>query len=366
MMIRSTPDPVRSRRPVRAAMAVAFLAMVAGLYSCAPKITKIDASYTMPEGVVTSDASLLLWGDQPTIAGVYGDLVPADPDTLDTLITTLRFQRYDSRTLHGLIIDRTQADAFQLFRRESGGGVRQFANYQATRTRQWLAAQTEAYHFVDPAPSNYSPATYIGRGVVEGVVSPNSPLTNAATPTLAGLINIPVRAVWWNNRDATRGPVFGAPKIKVKWEIVPGAARYLLQVYEFRGDLRSEEERILSGTPAPIYDGQSSDIYFGYVPGNVNFLYVGDSTRTDLVTIQQRPMASGSFYVVRVAALDANDRLIGLTLGESNLQEAYTNGNAGIQRGVFGNNTYLLYRYCGTATRDTVRTGGGGGGGGLG
>jgi hypothetical protein len=359
MMTRSTPDPARSRRPVRAAFAVAFIALVAGLYSCAPKITKVDTRYSMPEGVVSSDASLLLWYDQPTTVAIYADVAPADPDPNDVLMRTETYQRYDAQTLHGLIIDRTQADAFQLFRREPGGGVRQFANYAATRTRAWLASQYEAYHFIDPSPSGYSPPTYVCRGVVEGVVNATSPLTNVATPALSGIANISSRAVWWNNTDITRGPVFRSPKIKLKWDAVPGAARYLLQVYEFRSDLRSEQERILSGTPAPIYDGQSTDIYFGYLPGNIDFLFIGDSTRTDLTTIQARPLASGSQYVARLTAFDASDRIIGFSLGEPNIVAAYLNGTAGIQRGVDGNNTYMLYRYGGALTRDTVVAAGG-------
>jgi hypothetical protein len=188
-----------------------------------------------------------------------------------------------------------------------------------------------------------------------------------ATAAIPALVNIPIRAVWWNNHDAAKGPIFGAaPKIKLKWDPVPGAARYMLQIYEFRNDLHSDEERILAGTPAPMYDGQSSDLYFGYVPGNVNLLFVGDSTRTDLQTIAIRPFLSGSSYIVRLAALDASGRMIGLTLGDPNPQTAWLDGMMAIHRGVFGNGTYMLFRLCGTVTRDTVRTGGGGGGGGLG
>jgi hypothetical protein len=380
MIIRDTSDPVR-RHPARAGLAVLLLAMVAGLYACAPKITKVDAGFATPEGVVSPNARLIVWADLPTTAYVFGDRPPADPDSVaDTLITSLIYERQTPRSLHGMIVDNTDADAFQMFRREPGGGLRQFANYTAARTAQWLGTQFEAYHFVDPAPSEYQPGTYICRGVVGGVVNTRSPLTNVATYVGAPIANIHVAAVWWNNTDPNKGPVFKdppdippsqidparniIPKIKLNWDQVPGAARYLLQVYEFRSDLSSIDERVLSGTPAPIYDGQAANVFVGYVPGDVNSMFVGDSSQVDVTAFVGRPMAYGSSLLVRLAALDANNHLIGLSLGDPNPQRAFLNGEMGLARGVFGLNTYMLFPYCATMVRTPAHAGGGGGGGG--
>jgi hypothetical protein len=372
MMTCSTPDPGRSRRPARAALALLLLLVVAGLDACAPKITKVDASYTMPEGIMTSKASLILWADEPTIAYLYDDTPPADPDSLDVVTAAIPYARASANSIHGMIIDNTQADAFQMFRREAGGGVRQFANYTAPRTAQWLGSQFEAFHFIDPAPSNYTPSTYICRGVVGGVVNRESPLTNLATYFGMPIENINARAFWWNNSDPAKGPVFKSaanavvPKIKLKWDPVPNAARYLIQVYEFRSDLRTTDERILSGVPAPLYDGQATNTFVGYVPGNVNLMFVGDSSRTDVTIFTSRPMATGTALMVRIAALDATGHLIALTLGDPNPQRAFLNGEMGVQRGYGGNNTYLLFRLSATTARDTTGRPGGPGPGGLG
>jgi hypothetical protein len=365
-----TPGTARTRRAVRSTILLATVAAAALLAGCAPKITQVDASYTMPEGTRSPDATLLVWADQPTFAYVYGDIAPADPDSTDTLQTAQPYQRWSPSTLHGLILDHTQADAFQMFRREGGGGVRQFVTYTAPKTRQWLQSEYEAYHFVDPAPSSYAPATYVARGVVEGVVNKQSPLTNLATVYPAPA-NITAKAVWWENSDPAKGPIFASlghviSKIKLKWDPVPGAARYLVQVYEFRADMRSDQERILSGTPAPMYDGASTDLFIGYVPANVNFMFIGDSTRTDITTFQIKPMVPKNPYLVRIAALDANGHLLAVTQGDTNPIQAFTNGEMGLIRGWNGNGTYLLYRYGATTARDTVHTGGGGGGGGGG
>ena len=303
-MIRFNPDAARSRRPVRAVLAIALLAGVAGLYACAPKITKVDTAYTMPEGVVSPDAQLIVWRDQPTTAYIYFDKVPADPDSTDSLITTTQF---------------------------------------------------EAFHFVDTSPSGYSPASYVARGIVEGIVNVRSPLTNLASPPAAPLANINLVARWWNPSPAsTFNPKFGSAKIKLKWDLVPGAVRYILHVYDFRGDLHSDYERFLSGTPAPFYDGQSSDIFFGFVPGSVNFMFVGDSSRTDITTITARPLAPGNSYLIRLTALDAAGHMIAMSQGDPNPQRAYADGSMGVQRLVLGNNTYMLYRLGATTVRDTT------------
>jgi hypothetical protein len=329
----------------------------------------------MPEGVRSQASTLIAWVDQPTTGFVYKDSAPADPDTTDPLLTTLTFERYSPNVIHGMIIDNTEANAFQMFRREPGGGVRKFTNYNAPRTRQWMPSQYEAYHFVDIAPSNFQPSTYIARGIVAGVVNPQSPLTNLATINPAPLVNIRLKAIWWNKKvtDIADGPIFRnsngtiTPKIKLSWNDVPGAARYLVQVFEYRGDLRTNDERILSGTPAPFYDGQATEDFMGFVPGGVDQMFVGDSTLAappGVAVFQIKPFATGVPLIVRMAALDNSGRMIGLTLGDPDPQAAFKNGEMGLVRGYAGANTYMIYRLSATTARDTVGHGGGGGGGG--
>ena len=75
----NTSVPAPSRRLGRVALGFAFLAMVAGLYACAPKTTKVDAAYTMPEGVFNSNAQMLVWKTTlPRVDNYYSFLVTAD------------------------------------------------------------------------------------------------------------------------------------------------------------------------------------------------------------------------------------------------------------------------------------------------
>jgi hypothetical protein len=361
----------------RAARAIATTTSVlalACLYACAPKITKVDTAYTMPEGVSSPNATMIVWRDQPTTVYFYEikglsdpdqfDKFLTDPEAPDSLTAAETHERYSPNVLHGLIIDKTDADAYQLFRREPGGGVRQFTDYTAPRTRQWVQTQTEAFHFIDLSPSGYAPATYVARGVVEGVVNSASPLTNLATLSLPPLQNIDAKAVWWNNTKPGSGPVFHGSKLKLNWSTIPGADQYLIQVYEFRSDLHTDEERTLSGVPAPIYDGQSRDVFVGIVPSTVNLLFVGDSSRTDVKTLVFRGLANGAAYMTRITALDASGHMIGLTIGDPDPLRALQKFNMLVTRGVRGVNSYELVRPCATVAKDTVRTGGGGGGGG--
>src|SRR5438094_623786 len=113
-------DPRRSRRLGRSTAPAAVLAITLGLglaavTGCAPKISNVDASYTMPEGTPSAQTQLILWQDQPTTAYYYVDHPPADPSDMDSLIDVRPFERYSPGTIQGMILDGTPADAFQTF-----------------------------------------------------------------------------------------------------------------------------------------------------------------------------------------------------------------------------------------------------------
>lgn len=364
---------VPSDRTRRSAVALLALAAIAALAGCAPKITSVDPSYTMPEGTTSDQSQLIVWADQPTTAYYFTDLPPADPDPGDTPLGAFDVRRYSPGTIHGMIIDGTPADDFQPFRREGSGGVRRFSDIDAQRTRQWLGTHYEVYHFVDPAPSGFAPPTYVARGLIGGIANTASPLTNLSQLASPNLTNLNLTAVWWTNLDPIKGPTFSTPKIKLHWDLVPGAVHYLVHVYDFRSDIRSVEERVLSGTPAPFYDGQSTDYFIALTPPNVNFMFVGDSSRTDLRIYASRLMVSKAALMIRVTAFDARGQMIGISAGHADPQQAYVpdptvQGNnhgseMGIVRGILGPNTYVLYRLNATTAVDTVPAAGGGGGG---
>ncbi len=359
--------PDRTRRPAVALAPVALLATALSLAAfgagCAPKITSVNSSYTMPEGTVSPKSIMMIWPDAPTTAYYYTDLGPTDPDPTDHLDRVETPRRYPPGTIQGMVFDQTNADRFQIFRREANGGVRQFANVTAQRTRQDLISQFDVFHWFDTAPSSYSPPTYIGRGLINDVANQSSPLTNPVQLAPRNLFNMNLAAVWWSNTDPTKGPAFPIPRIKLHWTPVPGAAFYLLHVYDFRSDIRGLDERILSGTPTPFYDGQATDYLLASVAPTVSLLFVNMG-----ILGVNKPNV-----MVRISAIDSQGQLIGISAGHDDPLQAFV-GNptapgttygseVGIQRGVDGAGTYVLYRLNATTAVDTVPAGGGGGGG---
>ncbi len=355
MTHRRTPDS-RAGSRTRAAVAAAAWFALFMIPACAPKITNVDASYTRLEGQVSPDAHLIVWEDLPVQTAIYIDKGEPDPDAADSLVSTDFVRAYPAGTVRGLIVDNTNASRYEVYRYASNGGLTPIADYVVPPSRKWIGTQTEAYTFADLTPVGSQPG-YVGRGLVDGVASPSSPLTNSTNVASSPLGNITASAVWY--------PPNG--KIKLQWDPVPGTARYLVQVYSFRTDLQGLQDQILSGVPAPLFTGKTTDSWVAFVPANVNFLFVADSTRTDIKPIIIRPMIYGSALKVRIAALDAQDRMIALTMGASNFAAAFANGDVGIQRNIRGPGTYELFSLGATTARDTIIVedpGGPGGGGG--
>ena len=172
----------------------------------------------------------------------------------------------------------------------------------------------------------------MARGLVEGIANDRSPLSNDGTiePTLDP---INLSAIWFLPRH----------KLKLKWDTVSGVDRYLIHVYEFRGDVRGVDEIILSGTYSPIYDGASHDLFVGYAPANVDFMFVGDSTRSDIETLTLRPTFYGQEYLVRMTGLDANGNIV-----------ARTPGSIVAVSGLDGEGTYGVFSLGSISAIDTV------------
>jgi hypothetical protein len=308
--------------------------------SCSHRVTDVDSGFTAPEGTFSPDARLIVYPDLPNQLVVYQDHVPPGPDPNDDILFQRDYRRATAGAIHGQLLDHTAADAFQAFRTEDNGGVRQFTDFPAPRMRQWLDTQWELYHFVDPSPA--APARYVARGLVDQVANARSPLSNVGSVDPAPPANINLTAVFWPRTAATHPE--GRGKLKVHWDAVQNAARYLLQVYELRGDIRTVDEIILSGVPSPLYDRQTHDLFVGYVPSNVDFMFVGDSTRTDIETLTLRPFGASIQPLVRLTALDATGRMV-----------ATTRGDAQTILSIAGDNTYGIFQLNAVVGRDTVQ-----------
>jgi hypothetical protein len=330
------------RRSIPAAFSrtlASLLALSLAVASCSHRVTAVDPGFTTPEGTFSPDARLIVWLDLPNPLAVYQDKVPPGPDAGDVLLFVRDYRRSVPGATHGLILDHTAAGEYQAFRTEDNGGVRRFTDFPAPRTKQWLETQWEAYHFIDPAPA--APGRYVARGLINRVANAQSPLSNLGILGFGSIQPLSLSAVWWPTRAATHPE--GRGKLKLHWVTIPQADRYLIQVYQLRGDIRTVDDIILSGVPAPMYDGVSREFFVGYAGPDVDFMFVGDSTRTDIDIVTLKPLSSLQVPLVRVSALDAGGRLI-----------ATTPGAIAFLPSIAGENTYGLFSLNSVVALDTV------------
>ena len=281
-----------------------LILLAAGATSCSKRGTVVDPNFTTPEGKVSADARLVVWPNLPNYILVFRQRL-----TGDTLINYSKVYDANGSGFKGAIFDRTAATDFEIFRREPNGGVRSFLDHSAKRTERWIQSHWEVYRFFDPLPSSSTPS-YIGRGAVLGTVTPESPLTNFAQ---AGSRTVAFMTLSPSLLPDNRG-------FRFSWTAVPGAVGYWFHAYTFRSDLSSGQEFILSGIPAPIYDGKSSDAYVGYMTTTTAEFDTTGSDDGEQLFFQQRP---NPVFLVRVTAVDAQGQMIGQTPGDASVMPSF-------------------------------------------
>lgn len=297
----------------RVAWAALAILVAASLSGCAKRATRVDAGYTTPEGVSSSNARMVMWLAATNTMDVYQDVIPFGLSPNDPLVRTQTIVGAPVGSIHGMVLDRTEAQTYEILRREPGGGLRIFEDFTLRPTRKWLDAQWESYRFDDFAPSGFQPPSYVGRGRIDDKVTDRSPVTNEVTIASAALGSIDI--------SVTNRRIPGVDTVAViSWSAVAGAANYLLHIYEFRAASVSQQQQ--SGLPAPMYDGQSRDhfvIWFRVGPGTVTSYQLGDSTRTDVDIMFERkllpqPEPEIATATIRVVAVDATGRMIAYSL----------------------------------------------------
>jgi hypothetical protein len=287
---------------------VLLAALIAAAELCAPgcakKITAVDPHFVSPEGSFSPDARLLVYPDLPTVGKDYLDIAPVGPDPGDKFLGFIIGRVSVPGTIHGLVIDGTNASTYQVLRRESNGGYLPLKDFVERPDTKFLDSHWELYTFQDNAPSSFIPATYLGRGLVGSSVTATSPLTNTAQLTGQTVANM-----------RYSGPTSPTDSLfPMSWGAVPKAKGYWVQVYQFRG--AATDEKILSGAPAPMVVGRIVDLFLGYVPAPDTAYKIGNPG-ADVLT-RQLIILSGE-YLLRVSAVDSTGRLIAFTYGDSGI-----------------------------------------------
>ncbi len=300
---------------------VAVLAL--GLAGCAKKKSVVDADFTLPEGAASPAARLVLWRETPTTMRVYQDVLPLGVGPEDRLLSVIPFGSDRPGRIHGLIFDSTAASGYQIMRKDANGGLSQLNDFVAVPTRRWLDREWEFYAFADDDTARLS-RTYIGRGVVGGVVSAGSPLTNAVRDTSRAYPTITYTGNTGIANDGTPVPLDSL--FLMEWNSVPGASGYYLHVYQPAFNLVTTREQVMSGMQAPLFVGKSRDILVAFVPAaspqpaTVSFrMPTASATVPGARIITVRPTGYGQEYRVRIAAVDKLGRMISVTTGDNGI-----------------------------------------------
>jgi hypothetical protein len=302
------------RRVVVRSAGVLALAALAALSGCASKVASVDSSFVSPEGSPSANTSLVVFDDREVLSYVYLDFSPPGPDPGDQLSEVVSYRRGAPGTVHGMIADGTAASGFQVFRTEAGGGTRQLLDYPTVPKHRWLDTGWELYSFSDGAPTTDPKPTYQCRGLIEDAATATSPLSNRGILGDTSLVNLKLHVIHQLPPANYTDSLF-----TLAWTAVPGAAYYSVHVYTFRGDLRSESDRIVAAAPAPFFDGKSDDLYAVLVAGNRTSYKLEDPA---LKLLTRRRTFFDKEYLARVAAIDSSGRMIGFSFGDERLGSA--------------------------------------------
>jgi hypothetical protein len=300
-MMNEFRSPLRRIAPFAAVILVA-LAMA----GCTKKVTNVDPGYTTPEGQRSADARLIVYPDAPVTVLTYTDYLPDGPDPNtgnpgpeDVLLRTDQVYVAPG-AVHGLILDGTPASGYQVLRRESTGGYAQLKDYILTPVVSFLDSQWETYTFDDPRPSGFSPPSYTGRGVVAGTVTPASPLTNVGE-----LVRSDIPTLAYTGETAPRDSNF-----TMRWEAVPGATGYWIQIHQFKGN---SEAQVLAAAPAPFISGNVRNYFVGYVAAPATEYRLGDP---GALVLTRRALLWNVEYLVRISAVNDQGEMIAFTRGD--------------------------------------------------
>ncbi len=316
------------RRPfrlTRAAVAALLVLLAIGAVSCAKKpVSLVDpalAPPVYPEGRA-ANTNLILYPDTPVPIELWQD--DGEVTALDKLDDVngggtagdhrvSSFFQYEtgSGAVVGMIIDSTDASQYQIFKRQSDGGFLDLLPYTLKPTQSWTTNRFDAYQFSDPHPYAAPLTQYIGRGVVDGLVTTQSPLTNLGDLTIA---NVPGRLKYLSPVDFGATPATTDSLIPFKWQAVPGAAGYYLTMYGLPSAYLQSDELFRNALPRPVMTDRIPVYFAAWFPASVTSYTMGDPVPAGTKVITSgREVVMNARYAVRIAAVDANGEMIDYT-----------------------------------------------------
>lgn len=290
--------PHKTRRAA-AALFAGLLASLA-LAGCGKKQVAVDPGRVL-EGENTGVSRLIMNPNLGIIASVRVSDPGGSGGTVLVPIALLYLER--PGLPKALLLDNSTAGAFTIHASDAQTGAHEILPFPLRPYVRWLDGGWEAYDATLPGGGRQD--TYQGRGLIQGAVTARSPLTNQARVDA-----LPATfAVRIGHGDPDGDPLpFTDSLFTLIWDPVPGAASYLIHVFQPRSDSRDRDKADLV-VPRPIGIGKTRDYFVGILPGTAVRYTLGDPGATILT---RRQTFKAQVYFARVTALDAQGRMLAI------------------------------------------------------
>jgi hypothetical protein len=282
---------------LRSTTALAVVAFaLAGSYGCSKKLTT-NPNFTRPEGVFSANARLMVYRERPVAVTAIHQV-----GRIFVFDSSFAVVNYPPGTVVGTLMDATAATGFELMRKQ-GGGYEPAKDFALTPVGKWLDTKTEEFEFTDVPPASPTPATYVARGLIGGTANGSSVLTNEATVSPDSVTDLT-----YTSPVQTPDSLF-----TITWAPVPGATTYWVHIFLFRGDIRTNYEKLGYGVPAPIATGKVHTYVLARQPGTATSFSISGPGPD---VIHYEPIPRHQNYFIRVSAVDALGNLVACTPGK--------------------------------------------------
>jgi hypothetical protein len=342
-----------------------ILLAAAGLvaFSCSKRMTGVDDlpdASRYPEGLL-ANTNLVVFLDTPTILRVYRDNKDS-PDSAGKFSTDDVFERTEifratgPGAVQGVILDSTNANRFEVYRRE-GPGFQALRDFTFRPVKLFTQSHWEAYAFADPKPVASTTREYVGRGVVAGVTNATSPLTNVGQVPA----NVVPGDLVFTAKTGSEIPCLNCATaidppecrrvnqcpdslVYLEWEAVPGARGYWIQVYQLGASV-SGDDIIRSGIASPLFLGPTRDFFVAYLPEATvsrppgqpdrRSYRLGDPLPEGSHQLFRNTVFNDQLYTIRISAIGPSGELLNYTGVSGSVQAFSVEDGGGILFRVF-------------------------------
>ena len=284
------------RSPLRhVALFAAVILVALAMAGCTKKINAVDPSYTSPEGRTEASAQQIVYPDRPTTVYLFKLARLNCEECVDSLVSVNQVYPTGLGAINGMIFDGTAASSYQILRREKNGGYASLYDYALNPSQRFAQSGWKLFDWLDRRPSGFDPPTYLGRGIVSGVVTPTTPITNVGIGQPGD-----VQDILLTTNDSLR---------TIGWTSVDGAAGYILQIYSVKGGYANAA--IHNAAPAPYASQDHLDYLVVWLPATQ-----GTIDYSKVKVLADRVLVPGAAYLLRISAVDPQGRLVGFSKGD--------------------------------------------------